>query len=46
MTVALREAKVNAIDKISIATASISDKVGRLNVAVNQVTRVHQLHAL
>lgn len=46
VTVALGETKVDAVDEISVAASPVRDKVGRLNVAVNQVTRVHEFDAL
>jgi hypothetical protein len=38
MTVTLGETKVNAIDKVSIPATTVRDKVGRLDITVNQVT--------
>jgi hypothetical protein len=45
VTVALGKAEVDAVDKVSVATACIRDKVGRLDVAVNQMTRMHEFNA-
>lgn len=46
VTVTLGKSKINAIDKVAIASSAIRHKVGRLDISVNQVARVHQLDAL
>mmetsp|Transcript_31907 Transcript_31907/g.77324 ORF Transcript_31907/g.77324 Transcript_31907/m.77324 type:complete len:272 (+) Transcript_31907:158-973(+) len=46
VAITLGKTEINAIDKVTIASSTISDKVGRLDISVNQVARVHQLDTL
>lgn len=46
VAVSFGETKVDTVDEVSISSSSVRDKVRRLNVTVNQVPRVHELHAL
>lgn len=46
VAVSLRETEIDAVDEVSISTTSVSDKVGWLDIAMDQVSRVHELHAL
>ena len=46
VAVALGEPKVNAEDDVSVALARVRDEVRRLDVAVDEVARVHELNAL
>ncbi|KAL7554876.1 hypothetical protein ACHAWF_018693 [Thalassiosira exigua] len=45
VAVALRQAEVDAVDEVPRA-APVGDEVGRLDVAVDEVAAVHDLHAL
>jgi len=45
MAVALRQSEINAVNKVVRSTA-VGDKVGRLDVPMDQMATVHNLHAL
>lgn len=44
MTVSLTQTEINTVDKVTLP-APIGDKVGRLDIAMDQVPGVHDLHA-
>ena len=46
VAVSLGETKVDAVDEVSVAASAVRDKVGGLDIAVDQVARVHELHTL
>jgi len=46
VTVSLGQTEINAVDKVAVAAASVRDKVGGFDIAMDQVTGVHQLDAL
>jgi len=45
VAVSLRKAKINAVHKVTSAT-TVSDEVGWLDVAMDEMTAVHYLHSL
>jgi hypothetical protein len=46
VTVSLGKSEIDTVDKVSVSTSSISHKVSRLNITVDQVARVHQFYTL
>jgi len=46
VTVSLGQTEVDTVDEVTVSTATISDKVGWLDITVDQVTRVHKFNTL
>lgn len=44
VTVSLRQTEINAVDEVTVSAASVSDKVGGLDITVDQVARVHEFY--
>lgn len=46
VAVTLGKTEINAVDEVAVSSSTVSDKVSRLDISVNQVARVHQLDTL
>jgi hypothetical protein len=46
VSVSLGETEINAVDKVSVSSSSVRDKVGWLDVTVDQVAGVHEFDTL
>ena len=46
VAVSLGEAKVDTVDEVSVSPSRIGDKVGRFDISVDEMARVHEFHAL
>jgi len=45
MTIALGETEIDAVNVVTISASSVRDKVGRLDITMDEMARVHELHA-
>lgn len=44
VSVSLGKAEIDTVNKVSVSASAVSDKVSRLDITMDQVTRVHQFH--
>ncbi len=44
VSVSLRETEIDTINEVTVATASVGDKVGRFDITMDQVARMHQFN--
>jgi len=44
VAITLRQSKVDTVDEISVSASRIRNKIGGLDVSVNQMARMHELH--
>mmetsp|Transcript_8789 Transcript_8789/g.23731 ORF Transcript_8789/g.23731 Transcript_8789/m.23731 type:complete len:334 (-) Transcript_8789:165-1166(-) len=46
VTVSLGETEIDTVDEVAVSTATVCHEVSWLDISVNQVTRMHELHTL
>ena len=45
VSISLTQPEINAVDKVARSTPPIRDKVGRLDITMDQMARMHQFHS-